>query len=108
MKSAAVHYICKLANPDKLACRLQHIITLAKTCCTAAAELHGAGLVHRDFRLSNVVRSDRSEGSYTVIDMEHAGKAGLVWPLEELLQDWDEGTLDEVASQTLENRRRAE
>ena len=100
-------FFCKLPNPHKLACRLQHFISLAKACCTAAAELHGAGLVHRDFRLSNVVRSGRSEGSYTVIDMEHAGRAGLVWSLEPL-RDWDEGTLDEVASQTLENCRRAE
>jgi cytochrome c2 len=45
-----------------------------------------------------VVRRDRSEGSYTVIDMEHAGRAGLVWTLDPL-QHWDESTLDKVASQ---------
>lgn len=99
---------CKLHDPHKLACRLQHVISLAKACCTAAAELHGAGLVHRDFRLSNIVRSGRSEGSYTVIDMEHAGRAGLVWSSEQPLRDWDEGTLDEVASQTLAKCKRAE
>jgi serine/threonine protein kinase len=87
---------CKLPDPHKLVCRLQHVISCAKACCTAAAELHGAGLVHRDFRLSNVVRSDRSEGSYIVIDMERAGRAGLVWNLEPL-QDWDDAVLDEVA-----------
>lgn len=85
---------------------MQHVMSLAKACCTAAAELHRAGLVHRDFRFSNVVRSGRSEGSYTVIDMEHAGRAGLVWPLEKSLRDWDEGTLDKVvASQTPEKCR---
>lgn len=79
---------------------MQHVIKLAETCCTAAAELHRNGLVHRDFRLSNVVMSDRCEGTYTVIDMEHAGRDGVKWPLE-LLKDWDEGTLGEVASHTL-------
>ncbi len=79
---------------------MQHFISLAKACCTAAAELHSAGLVHRDFRLRNVVRSNNSKGSYTVIDMEHSGRACLVWPFE-LLRDWDEGTLDKVASQVV-------
>lgn len=89
-----------LSNPHKLCCRMQHFISLAKACCTAAAELHSAGLVHRDFRLRNVVRSNNSKGSYTVIDMEHSGRACLVWPFE-LLRDWDEGTLDKVASQVV-------
>ena len=79
---------------------MQDVISLAKTCCTAAAELHRAVLVHRDFRLSNVVRTGSSEGSYTVIDMEHAGRAGQKWPLKGLLRDWDEGTLDKVTSRT--------
>ncbi len=78
--------------------RIQDIISLAKTCCTAAAELHRAGFVHRDFRLSNVVMTRRDEGSYTVIDMEHAERAGQKWPLK-LLQDWDENTLDKVTTQ---------
>lgn len=78
------------------ACCMQHVISLAKTCCTAAAELHRAKFVHRDFRLGNVVRTGSSEGSYTVIDMEHAGMAGQKWTVE-LLRDWDESTLDKVA-----------
>ena len=81
-----------------LCLRIQDIISLAKTCCTAAAELHRAGFAHRDFRLSNVVMTRRDEGSYTVIDMEHAERAGQKWPLK-LLQDWDENTLDKVTTQ---------
>jgi len=76
---------------------LQHVLSLAKACCTAAADLHRVGFVHRDFRLPNVVRAERDEGSYVIIDMEHAGWSGLKWKLD-LLKEWEKGcTLTQVA-----------
>ncbi|CAL8466446.1 g5982 [Coccomyxa elongata] len=83
----------QLCGPPVRPRTAEHVISLAKSCCTATAGLHRAKLVHRDFRLGNVVRTSNVEGLYTVIDMEHAGMAGQKWTLEKL-RDWDEGTLD--------------
>ena len=65
---------------------------MAASCCNAAQVLHAAGLVHRDFRIDNIVQMQ--PGSYMVIDLETVSKAqaGRL-PAGFSLKDWGPETL---------------
>ena len=65
---------------------------LASAGCKAAQVLHAAGLVHRDFKMENIVQLQPG-GSYMVIDLEAVGKAGADLPPGFGLRSWSHDTL---------------
>ena len=52
----------------------QEVKLLTKHVCLALAQLHNAGIVHRDIRLENIVRD--ISGWYVLLDLELSAKPG--------------------------------
>lgn len=59
---------CKVGQFQQSTCAMQDLHALATAVCSAAQMLHTAKLVHRDFRLPNVVQIGPQQ--YMVIDLE--------------------------------------
>lgn len=76
-------------------CAMQDLHALATSVCTAAQMLHTAKLVHRDFRLPNVVQLGPQQ--YMVIDLESVAKAtaeGLPKNFQHILKTCSAEALD--------------
>jgi hypothetical protein len=71
----------------------QELRSLAWACCKAAAALHAANLVHRDFRLPNVVRLKQQ---WLVIDLELCSFAPVVLPVGYKQVQWTSSTVELV------------
>ena len=70
----------------------QDVRCLALACCKTAQVMHSCSLVHRDFRLDNVVRL--SDDSWMVIDLELSSKSPTKLPSDYTQKGWDHATTE--------------
>lgn len=73
---------------------MQELQSFAWACCKAAAILHAKHLVHRDFRVANVVRLTKER--WLVIDLELCSYAPVVLPASYNQTDWTPCTIEHV------------
>ena len=72
---------------------------MATACCRAAEVLHTAGVVHRNFRMANIVQLKPEV--YMVIDLETVGrKVANPLPASFALTGWNSRTLNKARKYT--------